>query len=82
VQLCDAPRTAPDGGPEALADEARHRRLLPGAGELDLAALIAAVPPYLPFSVEVQSDQLFAEFTVRQRAVAAFRAATAAVSAR
>ena len=74
VQLCDAPREAPSGGPEALAVEARHHRLLPGAGQLDLTSLVRAVPPELPFSVEVQSDELAAQLTVRQRAEAAYRA--------
>ncbi|HUN34426.1 MAG TPA: TIM barrel protein [Trebonia sp.] len=48
VQLCDAPLAAP-------ADEireARGGRLLPGQGELPLAALLAAVPGGIPVAVE------------------------------
>lgn len=59
LQLCDAP----DPGPvdeEQLATEARHHRLLPGDGELPLAALVASAPPVTPISVEVQSDHLTA----------------------
>jgi sugar phosphate isomerase/epimerase len=51
VQLCDAPLAAP-------ADEvreARAGRLLPGAGELPLADLIAALPDGIPLAVEAPS---------------------------
>ena len=82
VQLCDAPRTAPAGGPDGLAAEARHDRLLPGAGQLDLHGLVAAVPAAVPISVEVQSDRLAAELSVRQRAEAAFRAGAAVLAER
>ena len=82
VQLCDAPRTAPEDGPDGLAAEARHDRLLPGTGQLDLSGLVAAVPATVPFSIEVQSDRLAAELSVRQRAEVAFRAGAAVVAAR
>ena len=49
VQLCDGPATAPDD----LAAEARTRRLLPGAGELDIPALLDALPDGLAYGVEV-----------------------------
>lgn len=78
VQLCDAPTAAPGGGsPSALAEEARHNRLLPGDGELDLAGLVASIPADMALSVEVQSDELSATLTPRQRATAAYQAATA-----
>jgi sugar phosphate isomerase/epimerase len=74
VQLCDGPAAVPgNGSPAALADEARHHRLLPGSGALDLAGLIAATPGYLARSVEVQSDELSTAMTVQERAVAAYR---------
>lgn len=56
VQLCDAPLAAPSDGD--LIGEARHGRLLPGAGELPLADLLACVPDRTTVSVEVQSDAL------------------------
>lgn len=56
VQLCDAPRGAPDD----LVHEARHERLAPGHGSLPLRALLAEVPPDAVISVEVQSDTLAA----------------------
>ncbi|GAA1866413.1 TIM barrel protein [Pseudonocardia ailaonensis] len=69
LQLCDAPAAAPgDGGPEALANEARHHRLPPGAGDLPLAALFAHAPAGLPLSVEVQSEDLTARFDPPARA--------------
>jgi sugar phosphate isomerase/epimerase len=64
LQLCDAPAAAPAD----LADEARHRRLAPGAGELPLASLLAHAPAGLPMSVEVQSDDLRARFGPAERA--------------
>ena len=55
VQLCDAPARAPAGDLEGLIDEARHRRLLPGLGDLPLDELLIAVPA-VPISVEVYND--------------------------
>ena len=57
VQLCDAPAGAP-AGRDALIHEARHGRMLPGSGELDLAPLLAHIPDDVVISVEVQSDAL------------------------
>jgi sugar phosphate isomerase/epimerase len=59
LQLCDAPAT-----PEAdFLHATLHERLLPGQGELDLAALVAdlhATATDAPFGVEVFSDSLAA----------------------
>lgn len=52
VQLCDGPRQGPTGR-EALIAEARTRRLAPGEGEFPLHALLAAMPPCCPVSLEV-----------------------------
>jgi sugar phosphate isomerase/epimerase len=49
VQLCDGPRQAPDD----LVAEARTRRLLPGAGELDLKTLLDTLPDGLAYGIEV-----------------------------
>jgi sugar phosphate isomerase/epimerase len=51
VQLCDAPAQAPP--PDGLVTEARTRRLLPGDGELDLSALLDALPSGLAYGIEV-----------------------------
>ena len=50
-QICDAPREAPAA--DALATEARSRRLLPGTGGLPLWPLIDALPADIPFGVEL-----------------------------
>jgi sugar phosphate isomerase/epimerase len=49
VQLCDGPAKAPDD----LVAEARTRRLLPGAGELDLKSVLDTLPDGLAYGVEV-----------------------------
>jgi sugar phosphate isomerase/epimerase len=48
LQICDAPLAPPR---DAVA-EARTARLLPGAGELPLGDLLAAVPSTVPVAVE------------------------------
>ena len=48
VQLCDAPLAAPA---DQVA-EARSARLLPGDGELQIAALLSALPGGVPVAVE------------------------------
>lgn len=68
AQICDAPLEAPPDDVAALIDEARHQRLLPGQGELPLAGLVAALPPGVPLSVEVQSDALERTTDARERA--------------
>jgi sugar phosphate isomerase/epimerase len=50
AQLCDAPLARPRG---SLLVEAVRARRLPGAGELPLAEVLAALPPGVPLSVEV-----------------------------
>lgn len=52
LQLCDAPRTPPSGDLEAWRDEALGGRLLPGAGELALAEVLALFPDDTPVAVE------------------------------
>ncbi len=54
VQVCDAAAA----GSDDLVDEARHRRLVPGAGALPLTELLRCVGPDVTISVEVQSDEL------------------------
>lgn len=56
VQLCDAPSNGPADN-EQLLHEARYERLMPGAGQLDLASFLRNVA-VVPVSVEVQSSFL------------------------
>lgn len=79
LQVCDAPAAPPEPDPDetaerALGHEARHTRLLPGDGELDLAGLLRALPGEPPISVEVLSDALRDSLPVPQRAAAALTA--------
>lgn len=62
-QICDGARNAPAD----LTHEARHARLLPGRGELDLAALIACLPAELPIGVEVPMALSHPDLDSRQR---------------
>lgn len=56
AQLCDAPKVAPVGN-EALLEEARFVRSMPGEGGLDLVPFLRAIGD-APISVEVQSRAL------------------------
>lgn len=56
AQICDAPAIGPDSI-EGLNYAARHERLLPGDGELDLQQFFSLIPPTLPISVEVPNDK-------------------------
>jgi sugar phosphate isomerase/epimerase len=73
VQICDGPAAGP-ATDEALRDEARHHRLMPGTGELPVVAVLDAVGD-VPVSVEVQSDELAATMSVPERAELAARTA-------
>lgn len=53
VQLCDAGARPDVTDTEALIDEARGNRLVPGSGTLPLSEIMAAVPDHVPVSLEV-----------------------------
>ncbi|GLZ51618.1 TIM barrel protein [Actinomycetospora sp. NBRC 106378] len=74
AQLTDAPDRPSEPDP---AFEARHLRLPPGQGGLDLARFLGALPADLPLAVEVQSDELL-DTAPRERA-GALRAAAQGV---
>ncbi len=74
VQLCDAPLRSPP--PEAIVDEARGARLLPGEGELPLLALLAALPDEVPLAVEAPMSALHPELGPLRRATLAYEATT------
>lgn len=60
LQLCDGPAQRP-ATREGLVHESRAERGIPGEGGFDLPALVAAVPPDVPVSVEVPSERHLAE---------------------
>lgn len=57
AQISDGPAAAPPSV-DALRREARTARMIPGAGELDLGRLIAALPAGIPLSVEAPTVEL------------------------
>jgi sugar phosphate isomerase/epimerase len=56
AQICDGPSEIPTTL-EALNYAARHERLMPGDGAIDLAGLFEALPATLPIAVEVPNDK-------------------------
>jgi sugar phosphate isomerase/epimerase len=56
AQICDAPAKIPENRDE-LNYAARHERLLPGEGELDLAGMFEALPADIPVAVEIPNDR-------------------------
>ena len=66
VQICDATAVAPPA--DELAFEARERRLLPGAGELPLEAILQAVGPGRLIDAEVPLGQAMPDVTPLERA--------------
>ncbi len=60
VQLCDGPAQRPSNR-EELVIESRSERGVPGEGDFDLAAVVAALPDGLPVSAEAPSDRRVAE---------------------
>ena len=57
MQFCDVPAAIPPTM-DAILAEARAERLFPGEGSVDLVALLRAVPPDIPLSVEVPTHTL------------------------
>jgi sugar phosphate isomerase/epimerase len=73
LQFCDVPAALPPTM-DAIVAEARTERRLPGDGELDLVALLRAVPADLPISVEVPMRTLAATVGAGERARRALQA--------
>ncbi len=80
LQLCDVPAALPITT-DALLAQARGERLFPGEGELDLLALLRAVPRALPLSIEAPTLTLAQSVPATERARRAL-AATRRVLAR
>jgi sugar phosphate isomerase/epimerase len=62
AQICDGPAEIPTTR-EALNFAARHERLMPGDGAIDLVGLFNALPAFLPIAVEVPNDKQSAGLT-------------------
>jgi len=67
LQLCDAPAAQP---PDlaAVTHEARTGRLIPGEGELPLAAVLSRLPADRPVSLELPMKELAARMSALERA--------------
>jgi sugar phosphate isomerase/epimerase len=74
AQICDAPALGPDtSDPDAILQEALWDRIQVGEGGLDVAGMIAALPPGIPLSVELRSralEQGWPDPTARSRVTA------------
>jgi sugar phosphate isomerase/epimerase len=80
AQICDAPAEQP-ATVEAMIHCARAERLFPGEGGLDLAAMLRALPPDLPISVEVPKQQLARTVGAEARARLALEATQSVLQA-
>jgi sugar phosphate isomerase/epimerase len=58
LHFCDAAPALPGADEEALRRESRTARRLPGEGALPLGALLDALPPDVPISLEAPSPRL------------------------
>jgi sugar phosphate isomerase/epimerase len=57
AQVCDAPANAPETT-AALIHAARHERLFLGDGGLDVRGILSALPPGIPYSLEIPMTTL------------------------
>jgi sugar phosphate isomerase/epimerase len=67
IQISDAPAVGPTTA-EGLIFAAREERLEPGAGELDLAGVLRALPADVAIAVEIPNTELATRMTDEQRA--------------
>jgi sugar phosphate isomerase/epimerase/4-hydroxyphenylpyruvate dioxygenase-like putative hemolysin len=74
AHVCDAP----PGLPPAKADlihTARFERLYPGEGGIDIDAILASLPPGIPYALEIPRAQLVAQIGGKEHARLAIAAA-------
>jgi sugar phosphate isomerase/epimerase len=67
IQISDAPAVGPSSV-EGLIFAAREDRLDPGAGELDLAAILRVLPVDVPIAVEIPNSRMASELSDEVRA--------------
>ena len=78
VQLCDAPATRPASA-EAILEQGRFERLLPGEGGLPLRRMLETLPAGIPISVEAPKRSFVKAFGFQELANRACRATKALV---
>ncbi len=67
VHVCDAPPTVPATN-EGLIHTARFERLFPGEGGIDVHGILDALPPGLPYALEIPRATLVAQVGGKQHA--------------
>jgi sugar phosphate isomerase/epimerase len=73
-QLCDGPAGRP-ATTEEMMHAARHERMFPGEGGIDLVSLARAMPADITVSIEVPTDELARTIGPKERAQRALDAA-------
>ncbi|MEV6636687.1 TIM barrel protein [Actinoplanes sp. NPDC051470] len=76
VHLCDAPPAVPDTN-EGLIHTARFERLFPGEGGIDIHGILGALPPGLPYALEIPKARLVAQVGGKEHARLAIAASRA-----
>ncbi|MET0418554.1 MAG: TIM barrel protein [Actinoplanes sp.] len=74
AHVCDAPAGVPPTN-EELIHTARFERLYPGEGGIDIDGILAALPPGLPYALEIPRAQLVAQIGAKEHARLAIAAA-------
>ncbi|MFF5291464.1 TIM barrel protein [Paractinoplanes globisporus] len=74
VHVCDAPPAVPATN-EGLIHTARFERLFPGEGGIDIHGILGALPPGLPYALEIPRATLVAQVGGKEHARLAITAA-------
>jgi 4-hydroxyphenylpyruvate dioxygenase len=74
AHVCDAPPGVP-AAKEDLIQTARFERLYPGEGGIDIDGILAALPPGIPYALEIPRAQLVAQIGGKEHARLAVAAA-------
>ncbi|MEV4349976.1 TIM barrel protein [Actinoplanes sp. NPDC049596] len=67
VHVCDAPPAVPATN-EGLIHTARFERLFPGEGGIDIPTILGALPPGLPYALEIPHAELVAQVGGKEHA--------------
>jgi sugar phosphate isomerase/epimerase len=79
-QICDGPAERPATTDEMM-HAARHERMFPGEGGIDLVSLARAMPTDITVSIEVPTDELARTVSAKDRARRALDAARRVIAA-
>ena len=74
AHVCDAPPGVPPTN-EGLIHTARFERLFPGEGGIDVYGILAALPPAIPYALEIPRATLVAQVGAKEHARLAITAA-------